>query len=90
MGPSPRAQEDVVVSQNSVAQYRLQTTIILLMGTPKMGTPNFGKLLCRDTESKLNSPFWGFRGYLASTHTTPLGPSKLQASVACDCGILRE
>ena len=33
--------QDLVISQNP--QYTPQYTIILVMGTPKKGTPNFGK-----------------------------------------------
>ena len=34
----------MAVSQIGGPQYRYQNTIVLIIGTPKNGTPNFGKL----------------------------------------------
>ena len=50
----------LVVSQNKGPQYRPQNTIVLIIGTPKKGTPSFGKPPLSYTPASL--VFRGLRG----------------------------
>ena len=49
-GSSPTVSEIVIVvmlaSQNEGPQYRPKNSLVLVMGTPKKGTPNLGKPPC--------------------------------------------